>query len=532
MKKILITLVLIGLTLSSAAEIPNLFHGVLHDNDIVANFKHLSSEQLLDTANYYFNKNSADTALLCYGLIINTIQKNPTVEQQKRIVQALNKSAIIYCSLCDYRKAYELFINALHLCDMINDLTYQSAVLLNIGNVYYRFKEYDMANLYYSKAMPLFQDTAQIVLVLNNMGASELGAGNLDSAFSLLSKALPISKRHKDVSLYNLLNNFALYYEEKQLYDSAFHYHQLSLNEVRKHNKIEEEAEFLSQLGNLFYKIGKTDSALFYIGLSNVIAQKNNFLRISSLNYQILSDLEKSKKRYQTALEYFEKHLNLENAIANTAVFGDISQLQYAHDISKLNLQIDRFVIDQKIKERTIFYQNIGLFVLLVLSAVLLFVYFQKKRLDTAYKLLFEKNLEIISLQDNSTEKESEKYKKSALKDEVQNELLNRILLLMENTSLICDTEFSIEKLAKLVQSNQTYVSQVINGELKKNFKSFLNTYRIREAQRLFSEPEITKYTIEALAFKVGFKSRNAFSNAFKEITGVSPTFYLRSMQR
>jgi AraC-like DNA-binding protein len=144
---------------------------------------------------------------------------------------------------------------------------------------------------------------------------------------------------------------------------------------------------------------------------------------------------------------------------------------------------------------------------------------------------LFEKNIEIIELQDNSSEIGLKKYKKSALTDHQQNELLDRILLSMEDTSIICDSKFTVDKLAELVQSNQFYVSQVINSGLKKNFRSFLNSYRIREAQRLFAAPDAAKYTIESVSLRVGFKSQSAFRDAFKEITGVNPNFYLSLMQ-
>jgi AraC-like DNA-binding protein len=113
----------------------------------------------------------------------------------------------------------------------------------------------------------------------------------------------------------------------------------------------------------------------------------------------------------------------------------------------------------------------------------------------------------------------------------MQQELLNKIYTVMEDVSVVCDPDFSVEKLATLVQSNNTYISQVINTNLKKNFRSFINIYRIREAQRLFSEPDVAKYTIDAVALQVGFKSKSAFYDAFKEITGVSPSFYLKSIQ-
>ena len=148
-----------------------------------------------------------------------------------------------------------------------------------------------------------------------------------------------------------------------------------------------------------------------------------------------------------------------------------------------------------------------------------------------AYKILFEKNLRIMDFQENSSEKKIEKYRKNLLTCDMQNELMDRILIIMNDIPIICDPEFGIDKLAELVQSNQKYVSQVINIALKKNFRLFLNEYRIQEAQRIFSDPDVTKYTIESVALRVGFKSRNTFHNVFKEITGVTPNFYLKSMQ-
>jgi AraC-like DNA-binding protein len=187
--------------------------------------------------------------------------------------------------------------------------------------------------------------------------------------------------------------------------------------------------------------------------------------------------------------------------------------------------------MEKQISARTIYYQKIILSILLFVILVLFFYFYQKRNLNKPYKRLFEKNIEIIDLQ-KSSDSPLAKQPKIALADDLQEELMNRILNIMEDTPAICDTTFTITKLATLLQSNHTYVSQVINSSCKKNFRSFLNSYRIKEAQRLFSEPDAAKYTIEAVSLQVGFKSRSAFRDAFKEITGVSPNFYLRSMQR
>ena len=504
------------------------------NKNLITNFSQLSMQQLLDTADYYLYQNNFDIALLCYNLVISTPVKNSDFEQYKKIIEAYNKAAVTYYYMGDYRSAYEFLIKALLLSEKYEYTSYLPKISINMGTIYYRFNKYDIAKSHYLDALRLSQDTTSIILILSNLGAIELERGNLDSASHFLNEALQISKKNKNAQVHSILNNLASLYQKEKRYDSAFYYFRLSLEESKKNNKLEIEAENLSNLGGLFFDIHKTDSALFYIHLSSQIAKKFNFLRILAENYLTLSKIEESKGHTHSAFGYYKKYATLRDSILNTKNFGDINQLQRLYEVSKSNQQIEQLALEQQIKEHVIHYQRIIQFItlgiLLLVIIVLLYIVFQKKKLNSAYKTLFEKNLEILDLL-NSVKNNPAKYEKSPLSDNLQSELLDRILILMENTSVICDSEFTVDKLAELVQSNQTYVSQVINSVLKKNFRSLLNSYRIREAQRLFSEADAAKYTIDSVASQVGFKSQNAFRNAFKEITGVNPNFYLKSMQ-
>jgi AraC-like DNA-binding protein len=490
---------------------------------------------LLDTAYYYFGKRSTDTALVCFSLIINTTSKDADFEQQKRVIEAYNKSGVIYCQMYDYRTGYEHFIKALLLCEKYNAVSYQSNILLNIGHVYYHFNKFDIATSYCMEALKLCQDSVAMVLILNNLGASGREGKNLDSVFYFLTKSLQISKRHDNVYLYNILNNFASLYEKSERYDSAFSYYHLALEEARKNNVVELEAENLMNLSQLFLKINKIDSALRYIDLSNAVAKQNNLLNILAENHLTLSKIEESKGLTKSAFAHYKTYVNLKDSIFNVDKFAEINQLQRLYEVSKTDQQIEQLVLEQRIKERTIHYQRIiqmiTWVVLIFVSAILMYIFFQKKNLNKAYKALFEKNIEIINLQENSLESHQRQYKKIIPSDDLQNELVDKILTIMEDTSVICDAKFSMDRLSELVQSNQKYVSQVINTTLKKNFRSFLNEYRIREAQRLFSELDTSRYTIDSVALQVGFKSPSGFRTIFKEITGVSPNFYLQSIR-
>lgn len=97
----------------------------------------------------------------------------------------------------------------------------------------------------------------------------------------------------------------------------------------------------------------------------------------------------------------------------------------------------------------------------------------------------------------------------------------------MENKYEICDCDFSLDKLATLIGSNSRYVSQIINDTYGKNFRTYINEYRIKEAQlRLMNTAVYGNYTIKAIAESVGYKSHANFIIIFKKITGIAPSMY------
>ena len=127
----------------------------------------------------------------------------------------------------------------------------------------------------------------------------------------------------------------------------------------------------------------------------------------------------------------------------------------------------------------------------------------------------------------------SVKYKSSHLSDDDKQQLLTRILQVMDNSDEIFSPDFSLERLAMLSGSKYKYVSQVINEHYQQNFNNFLNSYRIKEACKRMGDVEgYGNYTIEAISESVGFKSRSTFVTSFKRITGLTPSQYQRMARK
>lgn len=54
---------------------------------------------------------------------------------------------------------------------------------------------------------------------------------------------------------------------------------------------------------------------------------------------------------------------------------------------------------------------------------------------------------------------------------------------------------------------------------------------RVDHAKQLLKEGKTDDLTIQGIAQKSGFSTRSSFYNAFKTVTGITPTEYLKNMQ-
>ena len=122
-----------------------------------------------------------------------------------------------------------------------------------------------------------------------------------------------------------------------------------------------------------------------------------------------------------------------------------------------------------------------------------------------------------------------EKYSHSNLTDSQRETLVTRIQEIIDTPGIICQQDFTLSRLAKMADSNTTYVSQVINEKYGVAFSNLLGRLRVQEACRRINDMKnYGNLTIEAIAGSVGFKSRSAFINSFKRETGQTPSEYQR----
>lgn len=115
-------------------------------------------------------------------------------------------------------------------------------------------------------------------------------------------------------------------------------------------------------------------------------------------------------------------------------------------------------------------------------------------------------------------------------KDAAERNLFLKLDSLMSRDKLFRQKDVSLDLLAKMTDSNRTYVSKAINHYAGQSFSSWLNMYRIAEATRLISKPD-KEMPLKQIADDVGYASMSVFYNAFCKETGLPPGRYRKELQ-
>lgn len=104
-------------------------------------------------------------------------------------------------------------------------------------------------------------------------------------------------------------------------------------------------------------------------------------------------------------------------------------------------------------------------------------------------------------------------------------EKLERI---MKTEKPFTNPELSLNDLSEILEIKIHVLSKVFNEHYSKNFRDFINEYRVNEFISLSRQECYKNYTFLALALKVGFNSKSTFNLAFKKVTNLSPREFLK----
>ncbi|GAA4278310.1 helix-turn-helix domain-containing protein [Aquimarina mytili] len=88
----------------------------------------------------------------------------------------------------------------------------------------------------------------------------------------------------------------------------------------------------------------------------------------------------------------------------------------------------------------------------------------------------------------------------------------------LEKAYFYKDINCNLYNTAKRLNTNQAYLSRIVNEYLHMSFREYINKLRIQYLLKIYHDDHKLKYyTVKAIGQELGFKSTNTFRKAFKE---------------
>ena len=284
----------------------------------------------------------------------------------------------------------------------------------------------------------------------------------------------------------------------------------------------------------------KYKSALEKLQIGKEISEKNITSLFRREVYLLLSACYDRLGEPKEALEYYKRYTAESFRLYNEDKERTEKELMVRYETEKRNKELaQKNMLLQKEQNRVMALVGITFVVLIV---VLLF-YINYRRKNRLYKQIVRESVDWLAKERQFSKRIAEqekqlqeligkagavdggRYSGSSLNKDSQQELFGRLERLMQNDQVYKNSLFTREKMAELLGTNRTYLSQTINEQTGLTFTHYMNKYRIEEARRILADPQ-DDTPIKAIAADLGFSSVTTFYTLFKAVVQMSPDQY------
>ena len=535
--------------------------------DSFCEFMDLDSEELLKLGKEYEKRESMDSALVLYSIVSKRNYNTDNEEDIKKCCEAyINKALIYFSYFFDYTNAYENIISAM---DLKNEARIDYSFVDNTAAIFYHViavtcRDWNLermamnfCNTAYNSALK-DGDRKNMNVIVSNMIVMSC---NLNDS-KLLDEVWKTYKNNKDDSFYYKFNNIFYRYLKfliSKHYDKAAEEAEKML--LLSENTTNERHVIISynSIVEAYDKNGDYKTALLYIEKEEKLVEEWNMRDIAIELLKTKENIYRKIGENTLADDCLRMYYQKKDSLLNLTEMTNICRTQYNGESRKMEKEIERVTIENKI------YNNVVIIILafvVVLVVMVIMLRIKIKQLKKCNITIYENNEENIKHEDKERQKlkdevlklenvstgissvpdftvekteiieddknnDEEKYKNTSISDDEKKKLLDKILTVMEDVDEICSESFSGARLAELTGYKYNYVSLVINENYGCNFNSLLNKFRIKEAcRRLADDEHYGKYTIDSISNSLGFKSRTTLVTSFKKIVGLTPSQY------
>jgi len=475
---------------------------------------------------------TSDNYPACINYLDEAMAYYDQIEKKKLFGSAYNAYGIAYQAVAEYDKALDYYQKAYD--NMIEQGRDASPMLGNMGNIHNELFNFEKGLEYFNRGLEGAKKTGNPYLILQfktNIATAYADMKQYTKAISMYHEVIPEALKlgmEEQVALAYGNAGMAFYYLNQ--YDSAAYYIQKAIPMLTDLNKTTYLIFDLKVLGEINAKKGLFDKAKTNLEEAEKLAEELGSIDKLSGVYISWAVYFEEKGDFRQALVYQRKYSVLNDSVHSEEQQSKIARLETKFNFREQQKEIKLLNAETQLQSAEISKQKLkakfsiaGAILLLIILLLIIFQYIKTKKVNRSLTL---KNLELMKAEEsNETLTEESQNYADAHKDDV----LVKMEKLMKQEKIYTTSKITIDDLANKLNTNRSYLSQIINGHFKSNFKSFINSYRISEARRLLVNPEYKNYTMEAISVEVGFGSKSVFNEIFKRETGITPSVFQRN---
>ena len=498
----------------------------------------------------WYYENQFQEAIACQEEALKIAhQLNDTLN----IAKSYHQIATSYCGWDKFKIGIQYYFKAQEMYQVLKDTLWIAHEYNDIGYAFLYWEDYAQVIEFYEKALDIYKlldIPEEIALVEANMGFAYSFWGKQDEAIKHHSSALEIYQELKDSSNFSkMYHGLGDAHRRLGKYSKAL----IMLNHALEFSLIYgdefQQAQNRLRIAETHSAMEQFDSAQFYFDAALPGLKERNSGKWWKNYYEARYNFNLKQNNVAAALLDFQNYKAIEDSLFNQRLQSEIMEMKLLHETNEkekaiATLKSDNLLASQQIKfqNRILIAVSIALVLIFGLLLLLYKLYQQRKK---AHAVLVDKNKELVQREENyrqelSRLKDKKKkvmeversLSKSKVNEEERERILSKLGQLMLEKKIYLNPSLKLNDLSKKLKTNTMYLSQVINQEYGKNFNTFINEHRIKEAQRCILNGDHITLNLEGIAQKTGFANRVTFNAAFKKFTGVSPSFYIESVEQ
>ena len=423
------------------------------------------------------------------------------------------------------------------------------------GNAYFRigqafgfFSDYDKAIPYLRKALnpPKYYFDRSDLLARNAIGEYYNSVGLIDSAEYYFRSAYfsPHNVKAKPILDAIALGNIGQSLLKKKDYNSAISYLRAGLNRILMDNNYEFASDVTLGLAKCYLAKNDLKKTKSLIDSTRMFIERSDHVDLYQSLYPLMGEYYSRTANTQLSAAYFDSTLMITKLYANK--YNSLHILKAEQDLyeSRAKAKDEEIRLKEENFRSKIFY-GVAIILIISIGLLLLIVLYHKNRI--AYRALVLKNQDWARQTSYDSYETSEKIELEStestdgigdnvvaveiVEEEKEDEptkedvaLMKQVHELVVKDKIYKDMELTLDALAKRMSVNRNYLSKAINKTTNKNFNTYINEYRVKEAIKILSSKKADLMSIDAIAFDAGFNNRTSFYQSFKKITGLSPS--------